>query len=83
MAQHQQLHELWKKARIVKGKKTPGSSRALEARVAMLEVITKTVAIKTCSQMKSLKLITQIIQPLTERRAEADRVLQILDGQGH
>ena len=39
-AQHQQLYELWKKARLIKGKKTPKSSRALEARVAMLEAET-------------------------------------------
>ena len=30
MAQHQQLYELWKKAGLIKGKKTPESSRALE-----------------------------------------------------
>ena len=38
--QHQQLCELRKKAGLIKGKKTPGSSRALEARVAMLEAKT-------------------------------------------
>ena len=36
-AQHQQSYELKKKARLIKGKKTPESSRALQARVAMLE----------------------------------------------
>ena len=40
MAQHQQLYELQKKARLIKGKKAPESSRALEARVAMLEAKT-------------------------------------------
>ena len=40
MAQCQQLYELWKKAVLIKGKKTQESSRALEARVAMLEAIT-------------------------------------------
>ena len=39
-AQHQQLFKLWKKAGLVKGKKTPDSSRALEARLAMLEAKT-------------------------------------------
>ena len=39
-AQHQQLCELWKKARLIKGKKTPESSRALEARVVALEAKT-------------------------------------------
>ena len=38
VAQHQQLYELWKRAGLIKGKKTPESSRALEARVAELEV---------------------------------------------
>ena len=38
MAQHQQLFKLWKKAELVRGMKTLESSRALEARVAMLEV---------------------------------------------
>ena len=39
-AQHQQFYELWKKSRLIKGKKTPESSRAFEARVAMLEAKT-------------------------------------------
>ena len=39
--QHHQLDELQKKARLVKGKKTPESSRALEARVAALEAKTE------------------------------------------
>ena len=33
-----QLYELWRKAGLIKGKKTPESSRALDAMVAMLEV---------------------------------------------
>ena len=37
VAQCQQLYELKKRAGLIKGKKTPESSRALEARVAMLE----------------------------------------------
>ena len=36
-AQHQQLNELQKKAGLIKNKKTPESSRALKARVAMIE----------------------------------------------
>ena len=35
-----QLYELQRKAGLIKGKKTPESSRALEARVAMLEAKT-------------------------------------------
>ena len=34
MGQHQQLYKLWKKTGLIKGKKTPESGRALEARVA-------------------------------------------------
>ena len=37
MAQHQQLYNFQKKAVLIKGKKTPKRSRALETRVAMLE----------------------------------------------
>ena len=40
MAQCQQLYELRKKARLIKGKKTPESGRALEARVTTLKVKT-------------------------------------------
>ena len=40
VAQCQQLYELKKRAGLIKGKKTPESSRALEARVAMLEAKT-------------------------------------------
>ena len=40
MVQHQQLYKLQKKARLIKGKKTPESSRALETRVAALEAKT-------------------------------------------
>ena len=38
--QHQQLYDLWKKARLIKGKKTPETSKSSEARVAILEVKT-------------------------------------------
>ena len=40
MEEHQQLYELWKKAWLMKSKKTPESSRALEAKMALLEVKT-------------------------------------------
>ena len=40
MAQHQQLYELQKKARLIKGKKPPTSSRALEVRLATFEAKT-------------------------------------------
>ena len=37
MAQHQQLYELQKNARLIKGKKAPRKKRPIEARVAILE----------------------------------------------
>ena len=43
MAQCQQPYEFQKKARLIKGKKTPESGRALEARVAMPEAKQTTV----------------------------------------
>ena len=64
MVQHQQLYELQKKARLVKGKKTSESSRALEAIVAVYGVKETIVAMRDYLQKKSPKLITEIIQPL-------------------
>ena len=83
MAQCQHLYEFEKKVGFTKGKNTSGSSRALEARVALLEQKQTTVVMRAYSQTKSPKLITEIIQPLTEREAEPDRATQTLDGQGH
>ena len=74
MAQHKQLYELWKKAWLIKGKKTPESDRALEVR--------KIVVMRAYSQMKSPKLITEIIQPLTERETAPERAMQTIDSQG-
>ena len=41
MAKHQQLYELQKKARLIKGQKIPESIRASEATVATLEAKTE------------------------------------------
>ena len=79
MAQHQQLYEHWEKAGLIKGKTTPESSRALKARVAMLEAKQRMRAMRAYLLMKSPKLITEIIQCLTEREAEPDRAAKILD----
>ena len=73
MAQHQQLYKLWKKAGPTKGKKTPESSRALEAREAMLEAKTDNTIDESLLQMKRPKLIREIIQPLTKWEAEPER----------
>ena len=77
MAECQQLYELQKKATLIKGKKTPESSRVLEARVSKLEVKQTTVAMRAYFLMKSSKLSTDIIQLLMKRRTEPDRALQI------
>ena len=39
------------------------------------------VAMRTYLQMKIIKLITEIIQPLTEREVATNRVMQTLNGQ--
>ena len=83
MGQHQQLYKLWKKTGLIKGKKTPESGRALEARVASFRQKQTIVAMRAYLQMKLPKLITGIIQPLTKRETAQDRAMQTLDGQGH
>ena len=68
VTQCQQLYGHQKKARLVEGKKTQGSRRALEARVDVLEGKKQTtVGMRANLLMKSLKLITEIIQPLIEK----------------
>ena len=81
-AQCQQLYELQKKAWFIVGKKTPGNSRAIEVILAVLEVKTDYSSNGCLSQMKSPKLKTEIIQPLTEREVESDRAMQTLDSKG-
>ena len=36
LMEQQQLYELWQKAKLLKSKKTPESSKTLEARMAVL-----------------------------------------------
>ena len=45
--QQQQLYELWHKAGLINSKKTPESSKALEARVAMLEAKRENISNKS------------------------------------
>ena len=63
--------------RTLNGQKTPESSMALEARLAPIKLM------RAYSQMKSPKLIIEIIQPLPKRETEPERVMQTLDGQSH
>ena len=81
-AQHQQLYELWKKARIIKGKKTPESSRALEARVAPLKANKENSSNESLftDKMKSPKRIIEATQPLKEREVAPGRAMQIVEG---
>ena len=80
MTQCQQLYELQKKARLFKGKQTPDSNRALGARVAMLEAKTDNSSNESLFPDEIPKLMTEIIQPLTEREVEPNRATQTLDG---
>ena len=68
MAQHQELYKLWKKAILLKGKKTPESSNALENRVAMLEAKTGNVSNESLFPGKQIKASKETIQPLTKRK---------------
>ena len=65
---------------LLKGEKITEDSRAIRTRVAAWQK-QKTVAMRAYLQMKSPKLVTEIIQPLTERETEPDRVMQKSDGQ--
>ena len=53
--QHHQLYQLWKKAGLMKGKKTPESSRALETREAMLKAKTDNSSNESLYPDKKLK----------------------------
>ena len=70
MAQCQQLYNLQEKARLIKGKNTPKSSRAVEASVAVLEVKTDISSNKSLCTEEKPKHITEKIKPLTEREVE-------------
>ena len=48
--------------------------------MAMLEAKTETVVLRAYFFRKSPKLTILIMQPLTEREMEPDRVTQMLDG---
>ena len=60
VAKHQQLYELKKRAGLIKGKKTPESSRALEARVAGLE--------EKSEKSSNESLFTEFVKPKPSNR---------------
>ena len=74
-AQCQQLRELQKKARCTKSKMTPESSRALEARVVMLEA-------KTGNNGDESLFADKKPQAKNRNNLAFGRVVQILDGRG-
>ena len=80
MAQHQQLHELWKKARLLNGKKTPESSTALEARVAELEVKRNNRSNESLFADEKPKTNNRNNLALDKREMAPDRAVKILDG---
>ena len=80
VAQCQQLNELWKKAGFIKGKKTQESSRALNAKVALLQAKADTSSNDCLFSGENQKLITEISQPLTEREMATNRSIQTPDG---
>ena len=81
-AQQQQLNDLQKKSELIRGKKTPKSNRALEARVASLEAEIDNSGNESLFADKKPKPITEISSLLTEKGAPPDRSMQTLDGQG-
>ena len=78
--QHKQLYELQKKSGLIKSKKTPESSRALEARVATFVEKTDNSSNERLFANEKLTASDKIIQPLTKREVAPDRAMQKLDG---
>ena len=69
------MYELQKNAGLIKGKKTPKNSRALEARVATLEAKTENNNNESIFADEKPKANNKNNQPLTEREAESDIAL--------
>ena len=78
-AQCQQLYELWKKAKLIKGKKTPESSRALEARLTTLEAKSKNSGNESLfADINKASLVTEITQPWIEQEMAPDKPCRYL-----
>ena len=78
-AQPQQLYELQRpdSLRVRRPQKAVRDNSSNES----LFADESPVAMRTYLQMKIIKLITEIIQPLTEREVATNRVIQTLNGQ--
>ena len=79
MTQQQQLCELQKKAAIIKGKETPRSSQALEARIVALEVKTDNSSDESLFADEKSKSNNRNNPASDRNEAEPDRAAQILD----
>ena len=71
-AQQQQLYEFEKKAGLIKGKKPPERSRALEARVAMLEAKTENISDEGLFADKKPK-VNNRTNPALDRKGSENR----------
>ena len=77
------LYELQCKKGLLKGRKTPESGKALEARVAMQESKTENISGECLFGDEKPKANDRNNQPLTKRIAAPDRAMQSLDGYGY
>ena len=75
VAQKQQSYKLRHKARLAEGKKTQDSAKKLEARVAVLEAKIYSSSNESSFAKKSLKAVTEITHPLTERESTPDKLM--------
>ena len=73
------MYELQHKAGLLKDKKTPESSKALEARLAVLEVKTDKSSNKTLFTDKKLKANNRNNPALNRRGATSGRAKQTVD----
>ena len=72
------MYEFQKEARLIKGKKTPGSSRALEARVTMLEAKTDNSSNERLFPNEKLKANNRN-NPALDRKQSETRAMQTLE----
>ena len=79
MTQHQQLYQLQKKAGLIKGKKTSGSGRALEARVVTLAGKTDNSCGKSLFADEKPKANNLNNPALDRKEMVLDRAMQTLD----
>ena len=74
------MYELWKKTGLIKGKKTPESSRAFEARVNMLEAKTDNSSNKSLFVDEKPKANNRNNLALVRKETATDRAVQTFAG---